>query len=89
MYRIEYIHGPRPSGVDPEDLCWQPVALEPWVDPYDLPAMRDELAEREMAGDGAYSYRIVEVTPQVVERWLGAELRWVTVESYRRLSEVA
>lgn len=89
MYRIEFIYGQRPSNADPDGLPWEPVHLEPWVDPYDLKAMTTELESREMSADGGFTYRMVEVEPQLVDRYVGAELKWVTVKSYRRLREVA
>lgn len=58
MYRIEYIYGARPAGVDEDDLPWLPV---PGASrPATLRQALEACLELEQDGDGRYTFRAVE-----------------------------
>lgn len=64
MYRVEYINGRRPMGVDPEELPWQQVQLDAGIDPNNLLAVMNEVTELEFAADGRETYRVTSVEPE-------------------------
>lgn len=88
MYRIESINARTRTDGDESDLPWQEVTLPPTVDATNLGAVLRQVEDLEFDETGL-RYRVMETEPVSQDFWIGAEMTWVRVESYRRIRRVA
>lgn len=88
MYKIESINARTRTDGDGSDLPWQEVTLPPTVDAENLGAVLRHVEDLEFDETGL-RYQVVEAEPVSQDIWIGAEMQWVRVESYRRVRRVA
>lgn len=84
-YRIEYYLGRLPMDVDPNDLDWHREPNQcPGVDYERLESCLAHIEDLDMDETG-FTFRVVEVEPEPIDQWDARGMRFVKVDSYRRV----
>jgi hypothetical protein len=84
-YRIEYYLGRLPMDVDPNDLDWHRMTFPGGVDAEDLEQCIEAANGLDADTEGRITHRVVQVEPEPIDQWDARGLRFVKVESYRRV----
>jgi hypothetical protein len=84
-YRIEYYLGSLAASANAEDHSWHKMPLDYGVDASDLAACLGHADFLDDEQEGRITHRVVEVEPEVVDQWDARGLKFIKVESYRRV----